>query len=238
MDSSLCCRDYIRGNCTRQKCRFHHPSPMELVLYSDFYASILKQIGNFDVCRDYLNGRCSRPHCKFFHPPPFLCHQTPQHTSLPIESSQEIQIRYTEAIREIGRLKSFISFLEKQNHVLQREIAATSIPSYQPMWSRDRAHGMERVSRSKSIHSVSFHPAQRPMVDGHMHSPFTTSPGVTQPSGSGAPSLEFEGRTIPKQASSTSLFGSSEMSLPDLHPPPLFSLNLGHHGLDEEPDLE
>ncbi|KAI5651813.1 hypothetical protein NE865_00150 [Phthorimaea operculella] len=50
------CRDYIRGFCTRENCRYlHEPAP----------PSIVKEL--FRFCHDYQNKGCFRSNCKFIH---------------------------------------------------------------------------------------------------------------------------------------------------------------------------
>lgn len=50
------CRDYIKGRCTRENCRFLHEIPPK---------THLKEL--FKVCHDFQNKGCFRPNCKFLH---------------------------------------------------------------------------------------------------------------------------------------------------------------------------
>ncbi|KAJ2945987.1 hypothetical protein O0L34_g4906 [Tuta absoluta] len=50
------CRDYIRGFCTRENCRYLHEAPPP---------SIVKDL--FRFCHDYQNKGCFRSNCKFIH---------------------------------------------------------------------------------------------------------------------------------------------------------------------------
>jgi len=56
------CRDFLRGRCQRDDCRFAHPSDHVAVDTSNLVI----------VCIDFLNGRCSRTSCRYFHPPAHL----------------------------------------------------------------------------------------------------------------------------------------------------------------------
>ncbi|XP_032962354.1 muscleblind-like protein 3 isoform X7 [Rhinolophus ferrumequinum] len=63
--SSLVCREFQRGNCTRGEndCRYAHPTDVSMIEASD---------NTVTICMDYIKGRCSREKCKYFHPPPHL----------------------------------------------------------------------------------------------------------------------------------------------------------------------
>lgn len=50
------CKDYVRGNCTRDSCRFLHELPPK---------SFLKML--FRFCHDFQNKGCFRSNCKFIH---------------------------------------------------------------------------------------------------------------------------------------------------------------------------
>lgn len=50
------CRDFIKGCCSRDNCRFLHELPPR---------SFLKEL--FRFCHDYQNKGCFRPNCKFLH---------------------------------------------------------------------------------------------------------------------------------------------------------------------------
>ncbi|XP_050345960.1 zinc finger CCCH domain-containing protein 10-like [Nymphalis io] len=54
--ASSFCRDFIRGCCPRENCRFIHEIPPK---------SCLKEL--FRFCHDYQNKGCFRPNCKFLH---------------------------------------------------------------------------------------------------------------------------------------------------------------------------
>lgn len=54
--ASSFCRDYIRGCCPRDNCRFIHEIPPK---------SCLKEL--FRFCHDFQNKGCFRPNCKFLH---------------------------------------------------------------------------------------------------------------------------------------------------------------------------
>ncbi|XP_047529807.1 zinc finger CCCH domain-containing protein 10-like [Vanessa atalanta] len=54
--ASSFCRDFIRGCCPRESCRFIHEIPPK---------SCLKEL--FRFCHDYQNKGCFRPNCKFLH---------------------------------------------------------------------------------------------------------------------------------------------------------------------------
>ncbi|XP_022791216.1 muscleblind-like protein 2 isoform X4 [Stylophora pistillata] len=57
------CREYQRGSCSREECRFAHPPP---------HASIDSTDGMITVCMDFMKGRCQREMCRYFHPPAHL----------------------------------------------------------------------------------------------------------------------------------------------------------------------
>ena len=65
----ILCKNYMRGGCDFVGCKFYHPTPCELIVYSktiqDHY---LQKYGQIDICRDFLNGCCNRPQCKYKHP--------------------------------------------------------------------------------------------------------------------------------------------------------------------------
>lgn len=50
------CKDYVRGNCTRDNCRFLHKLPPK---------GFLKEL--FRFCHDFQNKGCFRSNCKFIH---------------------------------------------------------------------------------------------------------------------------------------------------------------------------
>lgn len=50
------CKDYVRGNCTRDHCRFLHEVPPK---------GFLKEL--FRFCHDFQNKGCFRSNCKFMH---------------------------------------------------------------------------------------------------------------------------------------------------------------------------
>lgn len=50
------CKDYVRGNCTRDNCRFLHEVPPK---------GFLKEL--FRFCHDFQNKGCFRSNCKFIH---------------------------------------------------------------------------------------------------------------------------------------------------------------------------
>lgn len=50
------CKDYVRGNCTRDNCRFLHELPPK---------GFLKEL--FRFCHDFQNKGCFRSNCKFIH---------------------------------------------------------------------------------------------------------------------------------------------------------------------------
>lgn len=50
------CKDYVRGNCTRDSCRFLHEVPPK---------GFLKEL--FRFCHDFQNKGCFRSNCKFIH---------------------------------------------------------------------------------------------------------------------------------------------------------------------------
>lgn len=52
------CRDFLRGVCDRQHCKFKHEKPGN---NSDMNPPTL----NF--CHDYQNNSCPRPNCRFIH---------------------------------------------------------------------------------------------------------------------------------------------------------------------------
>lgn len=67
-DISFCvlmqvCREFQRGLCAREECRFAHPSGQVAVDGSD---------GMITVCMDFMKGRCQRDACRYFHPPAHL----------------------------------------------------------------------------------------------------------------------------------------------------------------------
>ncbi|XP_029186876.2 muscleblind-like protein 1 isoform X8 [Acropora millepora] len=57
------CREFQRGLCAREECRFAHPSGQVAVDGSD---------GMITVCMDFMKGRCQRDACRYFHPPAHL----------------------------------------------------------------------------------------------------------------------------------------------------------------------
>ncbi|CAL5989984.1 Conserved_hypothetical protein [Hexamita inflata] len=65
----MLCKNYMRGGCDFVGCKFYHPTPTELIVYSKriqtFY---LQKFGPVDICRDFLNNCCDRPQCKYKHP--------------------------------------------------------------------------------------------------------------------------------------------------------------------------
>lgn len=56
------CREFKRGKCNRDECRFAHPAENVKVGYDN----------TITYCMDFVNGRCSRDACRYFHPPPHL----------------------------------------------------------------------------------------------------------------------------------------------------------------------
>eukprot|EP00976_Prorocentrum_cordatum_P060529 1175946-Prorocentrum_minimum.AAC.1 len=54
------CREWLRGGCTRDDCRYAHRKPDT-------------NDGRTYACWDFVKGRCSRDNCKYFHPPANLC---------------------------------------------------------------------------------------------------------------------------------------------------------------------
>lgn len=57
------CREYQRGSCSREECRYAHPPP---------HVSIDSTDGMITVCMDFMKGRCQREMCRYFHPPAHL----------------------------------------------------------------------------------------------------------------------------------------------------------------------
>ncbi|XP_028027089.1 uncharacterized protein LOC114240659 [Bombyx mandarina] len=54
--ASRFCKDYIRGSCARENCKFIHEKPPR---------TLLKEL--FRFCHDYQNKGCYRTNCKFLH---------------------------------------------------------------------------------------------------------------------------------------------------------------------------
>ncbi|GKT34887.1 hypothetical protein ADUPG1_008155 [Aduncisulcus paluster] len=72
-ESDNVCREFLRGQCHRgRQCHFHHPSPAEMIVFSEFYKPIILSLGLYSVCKDHLNRKCSRDNCKYLHPAPFI----------------------------------------------------------------------------------------------------------------------------------------------------------------------
>lgn len=57
------CREYQRGACSREECRYAHPPRHVSVDSSD---------NMITVCMDFMKGRCQREMCRYFHPPAHL----------------------------------------------------------------------------------------------------------------------------------------------------------------------
>ena len=57
------CREFQRGLCSREECRYAHPPRHVSVDSSD---------GMITVCMDFMKGRCQRDMCRYFHPPAHL----------------------------------------------------------------------------------------------------------------------------------------------------------------------
>ncbi|XP_022791214.1 muscleblind-like protein 3 isoform X2 [Stylophora pistillata] len=76
------CREYQRGSCSREECRFAHPPP---------HASIDSTDGMITVCMDFMKGRCQREMCRYFHPPAHLQGRVraAQQQSIPLEGSRK-----------------------------------------------------------------------------------------------------------------------------------------------------
>lgn len=73
------CREYQRGSCSREECRYAHPPP---------HASIDSTDGMITVCMDFMKGRCQREMCRYFHPPAHLQGRVraAQQQSIPVSS--------------------------------------------------------------------------------------------------------------------------------------------------------
>ncbi|XP_078379962.1 muscleblind-like protein 3 isoform X2 [Oculina patagonica] len=76
------CREYQRGSCSREECRYAHPPRHVSVDSSD---------GMITVCMDFMKGRCQREMCRYFHPPPHLQGRVraAQQQSLMLEGSRK-----------------------------------------------------------------------------------------------------------------------------------------------------
>lgn len=57
------CREFQRGLCSREECRYAHPPRHVSVDSSD---------GMITVCMDFMKARCQRESCRYFHPPAHL----------------------------------------------------------------------------------------------------------------------------------------------------------------------
>ncbi|XP_020631509.1 muscleblind-like protein 3 isoform X2 [Orbicella faveolata] len=76
------CREYQRGACSREECRYAHPPRHVSVDSSD---------NMITVCMDFMKGRCQREMCRYFHPPAHLQGRVraAQQQSLPLEGSRK-----------------------------------------------------------------------------------------------------------------------------------------------------
>lgn len=53
------CREYKRGTCQREECRYAHPPDNVSIDYDN----------QVTMCIDFVKGNCSRPTCRYYHPP-------------------------------------------------------------------------------------------------------------------------------------------------------------------------
>ncbi|XP_068685375.1 muscleblind-like protein 3 isoform X1 [Montipora foliosa] len=76
------CREFQRGLCSREECRYAHPPGHVSVDSSD---------GMITVCMDFMKGRCQRDTCRYFHPPGHLQGRVraAQQQTLPLEGSRK-----------------------------------------------------------------------------------------------------------------------------------------------------
>lgn len=54
------CKEFLRGICKRNTCRFAHPGE---------HVSPAAADGTVVMCMDSVKGRCNRDPCRYFHPP-------------------------------------------------------------------------------------------------------------------------------------------------------------------------
>ncbi|XP_073256693.1 muscleblind-like protein 3 isoform X3 [Porites lutea] len=76
------CREFQRGACSREECRYAHPPR---------HVSIDSSDGMITVCMDFMKGRCQREMCRYFHPPSHLQGRVraAQQQSVPLEGSRK-----------------------------------------------------------------------------------------------------------------------------------------------------
>lgn len=59
----------MRGGCDYHGCKFYHPTPTELIVYSKtIQRYYLQRYGQIEICRDFLNNKCMRENCRYKHP--------------------------------------------------------------------------------------------------------------------------------------------------------------------------
>lgn len=99
-DLDLLCKNYMRGGCDFPGCKFYHPTPTELIVYSKtIQEAYLRKYGEIDICRDFLNNKCQRENCKYKHPDEYWL---------------EVYQRFNNGEDECGQARALIEKLEKQ----------------------------------------------------------------------------------------------------------------------------
>lgn len=68
------CRDYLRGVCDRQRCKYKHekPTTVSSATGAGLALANLVDMNNgsgpvLNFCHDYQNNSCPRPNCRFIH---------------------------------------------------------------------------------------------------------------------------------------------------------------------------